>query len=151
MTTKTIVQRRLEKIIDKNGEPTHRFMRFLEELNGNSNEMINSLTGFNEFDDLITESAKDQLLLDVVSTAVNYTTVGDQVIKCTSALTVTLNDEPEDQEKAKILVTNGDVKIDGNGRNIDGATDVTIVFANIQPPATVDCLYLVETDEWIIE
>lgn len=110
----------------------------------------NKTSGY-EFDDLINNTAKEQLLSDVVSTAVNYTTIGDQVIKCTAALTVTLNDEPEDQEKAQILVTNGDVTIDGNSRNIDGDTDVTIVFANIQPPATVDCLYLVDTDEWIIE
>lgn len=119
---------------------------------GGGDDFVDSstTTGY-EFDDLILNTAKEQLLFDVVSTSVNYTTIGDQVIKCTDALTVTLNDEPEDQETAKILITNGDVTIDGNSRNIDGDTDVTIVFANIQPPATVDCLYLVDTDEWIIE
>lgn len=147
----TIAQRRFEKIVGKDGQPTLRFIRFLEELNGNSNEFIDLFSGFNEFDDLINNTAKEQLISDVVSTDVDYTTIGDQIIKCTDALTIFLNSEPDDQEKSKILVTNGDVKIDGQGKNIDGDTDVTIVFANIQPPAIVDCLYLVETDEWIIE
>jgi len=110
-----------------------------------------SVTGLYEFDDLVNNTAKEQLLSDVVSTDVDYTTIGDQTIICTEALTVTLNDEPDDQEVAKIQVTNGDVTIDGNGINIDGDTDVTIVFANIQPPALVDCVYLVDTNEWIIE
>ena len=35
---RVLVQRRLEKILEANGDPTHRFMRFLEELTSNLND-----------------------------------------------------------------------------------------------------------------
>ncbi len=150
MTKKTIVQRRGEPLFERNGEPTHRFIRFLEELNGNSNEMIDALTGFNEFDDLISESAKEQLLNDVVSTDVDYTTVGDQVIICTAALTVTLSDEPEDQERVKVIIANGDVTVSGNGKLINKKADVTIIFKNLVTIGVLDIIYILELDEWFI-
>lgn len=93
----------------------------------------------------------DESIRNVVSTAVDYTTVGSDIVKCTASLTITLNATPDDQEMATISITNGNVKIDGNGKNIDADTDVTIAFADIQQPAVVDCLYLADFDEWIIK
>jgi len=45
---RVLVNRRLERILDPSGEPTHRFMRFLEELTESSNnnsEDIDDSTG----------------------------------------------------------------------------------------------------------
>lgn len=103
-----------------------------------------------EFDDLVNNTAKEQLLNDVVSTSANYTTIGDQVIICTDALTVTLNDKPDDQERAKVIIANGDVTVNGNGRLINKEADVTIIFKNLVTTATLDIIYIIELDEWFI-
>lgn len=87
--------------------------------------------------------------VNVVTTAVNYTTLGTEVVNCTDAVTVTLNAEPDNQEATTVVITNGDVTIEGNGRDVMGDTDVTVIFANIQPPGVLDLLYLAETDEWV--
>ena len=87
---------------------------------------------------------------DIVLIDVDYTTIGNQVVICNAALTVYLNAEPKDREVAKVLVTNGDVTIDGNGRLLNKDTDQTIIFANLITPASVDCVYMLEVDEWFI-
>lgn len=146
---KTIVQRRFEKILDPNGEPTHRFMRFLEELNGNSNEVIDQLTDFYEFDDLWqSATAKEQVKSSYVTTSTDYTTIGDESIICTDALTINLNETPDDQEKVTLKITNGDVTIDGGSRLVDNETDITIDFSEVQGLPLVTFIYLIETDSW---
>lgn len=151
MAKKTIVNRRAERLIKENGEPTHRFIRFLEELNANSNEFIGDLTGFNEFDDLV--GIVNALLPnkpDIKVTTINYTTIGDQTIICTDALTVTLNAEPKDREIVKVIISNGDVTVSGNGKLINKLTSVTITFKNLVTTATLDIVYILKTDEWFI-
>lgn len=150
MAREIITQSRYEQILEKNGEPTHRFMRFLESLTGGTNDNTSALTGLNQFDDLLNNTAKEQLLSDVVSTAVNYTTIGDQTVICTAALTVTLNDEPDDQERVKVIIANGDVTVSGNGKLINKDTDQTVIFKNLVTTGTLDIVYIIELDEWFI-
>lgn len=76
----------------------------------------------------------------------NLTTSGNQTLVCTSALTVTLNDKPEEGETVRVKATNGNVTIDGNGKNIDGASTYTIVV-NYE---CINCVYSVLDDEWFI-
>jgi len=83
---------------------------------------------------------------NVIPTAVDYTTIGSEIIICTDAVTVTLNDEPDDQELATVKRVGGSVIVDGNGKLIDGETDWTI---NVQL-TSLDIVYLVETDAWNI-
>lgn len=151
MATKTIVDRRGEPLIKSNGEPTHRFIRFLEELNGNSNEFIDTVTGLYEFDDLA--GLVNSLLPkkpDIKVTTTDYTTVGDQTVICTDALTVALNAEPKDREQVKVIISNGDVAVSGNGKQINKDTDQTVIFKNLVTTATLDIVYILETDEWFI-
>jgi len=150
MAKETIVQRRFEKIVEKDGQPTLRFITFLESLTGNSNEFIGLFSGFNEFDDLVSNTVKEQSRLDVVSTAVDYTTIGDQTIICADALTVILNDEPDDQERVKVIIANGDVTVSGNGKLINKETDQTVIFKNLVTTGTLDIIYIIELDEWFI-
>lgn len=154
MAQQILVQRRFESLFnvkkDMAGsiiiEPTHRFMRFLEELTGNSNEFISTFTDLNEFDDLFQPDANDQVKDDVVVTAVDYTTIGNQTVVCTNTITIKLNDEPDDRELAKIHASDGRVDINGNGKKINKQDDV-IIKRNF---TTLDILYLVEMDEWVI-
>jgi hypothetical protein len=87
---------------------------------------------------------------DVKVTGIDYVTIGDQTVICNDALTVTLNAEPKDREQLKVIISNGDVTVNGNGKLINKLTDVTIIFKNLVTTATLDIIYILETDEWFI-
>jgi len=158
MVDKIIVPRRpedwFESITDRNGKPalefTLRAFRFFEAVTDNGNtsldDIARALAGLTEFDDIFTESAKDQLRDNVVVTAVDLATIGDQIIVATDKLTVTLNATPQDRELVKIHANNGRVDIDANGKTINGESDA-IIRRNF---TTWDILYIVELDSWII-
>ena len=79
-----------------------------------------------------------------------YTTITNQIIICTDAVTITLNDEPKDREQVKIVISNGDVTVSGNGKLINKKADQTIIFENLSTVGTLDIIYILETDEWFI-
>tara|TARA_R110002020_G_scaffold121837_1_gene276884 strand:- start:86 stop:571 length:486 start_codon:yes stop_codon:yes gene_type:complete len=104
-----------------------------------------------EFDDLT--SLVNSLLPnkpDIKATDIDYTTIGDQTIICNDALTVTLNAEPKDREQVKVIISNGDVTVDGNGKLINKLSDATIIFKNLVTTAALDIVYILELDEWFI-
>jgi len=190
MAENIITPRRREDFFDKNGNPTLRFVRWIEAVTGNTNissndvteiqaaltefddihapdltEIEDALTEFDdihmpnvedeiqnnltEFDDISTTIVQDEIHSDVISTATSLTTSGTQTIICTAAVTITLNASPDDQEIATVVIQNGDVTIEGNGRNVMGDTDVTVIFLNLQSDATLDLKYILETNEWV--
>ena len=120
-------------------------------LGGGADWIDESRTGLYEFDDLtsLVESLSDGKP-DIKLTTENYTTIGDQTVICNAPVTVFLNKTPSDREQAKVIVANGDVTIDGNGRNINKTDKQFIIFSNLITPATVDMSYILETDEWFI-
>lgn len=73
-----------------------------------------------------------------------YTTAGDQILVCTAALTVTLNNLPADNELVTIKRTNGEVIIDAGAKTIDGVSTYTMLVDY----EGVDVLYVAVTDEW---
>ena len=119
----------------------------VSDLEDDVGELQDDLT---EFDDIHMPIIQDEIHSDVISTAVSLTTSGNQTIICTAAVTITLNLTPDDQEIATVVIQGGDVTIDGNGRNIMGDTDITINFDNLEADATIDCKYILETNEWIV-
>ena len=62
----------------------------------------------------------------IVVTDVNVTASGNTTIICVDALTVTMNSTPLDKDLVKVKTTNGNVTIDGNGKNIDADSSVII-------------------------
>ena len=80
----------------------------------------------------------------------DYTTIGTQTIICNAALTVLLNAEPKDREQAKVIIANGDVTVSGNGKQLNNDTDQTVIFDNLITPATLDIIYILESDGWFI-
>ncbi len=60
----------------------------------------------------------------IVVTAVNVTATGNTTIICTDKLTVILATTPLDKDLVKVKQTNGNVTINGNGKNIDGDSSV---------------------------
>jgi hypothetical protein len=104
-----------------------------------------------EFDDLLPLlSAFLPNKPDVISTSINHTSSGSQVVICNSALTVFLNEYPEDRETVKVIITNGDVIVSGNGKLINKDTEQTVIFKNLITTAALDIVYILETDEWFI-
>jgi hypothetical protein len=77
-----------------------------------------------------------------------YTTAGSITVIATSNITVTLNASPDTGETVTIkrATTAGTVTIDGNGKNIDGASTHTLIL-NYE---SRNILYVTETDEWLI-
>ena len=108
-------------------------------------------TGLYEFDDIVSAilslASKND---DVVVTSADYTTITNQTVVCTDSVIVYLNNNPNDRERAKVIVTNGDVTINGNGKKINKEDFQKVIFKNLVTLATVDCVYVVETDEWFI-
>jgi hypothetical protein len=110
----------------------------------------NRTTGY-EFDDL---AGLIKSLLpnkpDIKVTAVDYTSIGDQTIICTDALTVTLNAEPRDREIVKVIISSGDVTVSGNGKLINKDTDQVVIFNNLVTTGALDIIYILEVNEWFI-
>lgn len=120
-------------------------------MGGGSDWVDENRTGLYEFDDLA--SVVNSLLPkkpDINVANVDYTTIGDQTIICTDALTVTLNDKPKDRESLKVIVSNGDVTVAGNGKLINKEADQTVIFNNLVTTATLDIVYILDADEWFI-
>lgn len=114
---------------------------------GGGDDWINALQEDEyEFDQLIEPDVSQFLLSDIVITDSDYTTHGNQVVICTGRVTVTLNDEPSDQEVVKVRMLSNGVTINGNGKNVNGQSDAKIKIKY----TSWDLLYILETDEWII-
>lgn len=107
-------------------------------------------TGLFEFDDLEKTDIKSELVDDLVTSAVNYTTKGDQTVICTNAITVFLNETPDDRELVKVLITIGDVTVDSGSRLINNLPSVTIDFSALSTIGALDIVYTIETDSWWI-
>lgn len=101
--------------------------------------------GLREFDDL-TALADSVPIRNAVSTAVDYTSAGSDIVICTAALDVTLSAEPDDKEIVTIKRAGGKVRALGNGRLIDGKAS----FVISKQYASRDIIYLLETDSWHI-
>lgn len=77
----------------------------------------------------------------------DYTTANDEKIVASAAITVTLNQTPNDGEKVIVVATNGRVNIDGNGKNISGRDGLVIS----QNYTSLSMVYNIELNEWFIQ
>ena len=85
--------------------------------------------------------------LDVISTAVNRTTAGDEINIVTSTVTISLNAIPNDLEAVHIKhATTGTVTISGNGNTIDGETTILVY----KKYTSLHIIYSVDAGEWLI-
>lgn len=121
-----------------------------QKLGGGSDWMQEALQGLYEFDDLPVIDVKQEIKDEFKVTDSDYTTSFSETVICTAALTVFLNPEPDDREKAKVLITDGDVTINGNGKVINKKDSQTVIYKNLSTVAAVDCIYIIELDEWFI-
>lgn len=81
-----------------------------------SNSTVNALFSLNKAD------------TPFFSVSTNHTTAGNEVIEATAALTVTLNQYPDELETVTVARNGtGNVIIDGNGNNIAGASTYTML------------------------
>lgn len=139
-----LVPRRRIDFFDANGEPTLRFIRFLESLTNVSNSIATGAEFRDEISELDGEISG--IAGNVVVTASDYTTSESEIIICTSALTVFLNPEPIDQEVAVVNIRGGRVDIDASGKLINGESTAIIR----RKYTTWDIIYILELDEWVI-
>ena len=86
--------------------------------------------------------------INPVSTAIDYTTIANDLVICSNALaaTVTLNASPEDLETVTVKRTDAQVTVDGNSKNIDGSA--TVVMATAYESLVM--VYVLQLDGWSI-
>lgn len=116
------------------------------DIDKNTIDIKNNRESLREFDDLYEFDIDELIQDDFVSTSVDILTSGNQTVVCLDKLTVTLNNEPEDRELVKIHTQNGRVDINANGKKIN-KEDNAIIRRNF---TTLDIVYLIEIDEWVI-
>lgn len=143
------------------GEPTLRFITWIESLTTQTNEVVSEISETSELisgsslADEITEELEVDLTLitpsfpteiEVISTSANFTTTGDQVIICTNtaAITITLNATPDDGEQVHIKRQNiGALTVSGA---IDGSTSLEIGLRYSSP----HLVFTLAANEWSI-
>jgi hypothetical protein len=96
--------------------------------------MIESIGGHSSYFEFYNFKAKE--------ISANYTTFRNEILICTSNITVTLNPRPEMSERVYIKRTNGKVTISGT---IDGKTDLILTADN----ASVTLIFT-QSGWWII-
>jgi hypothetical protein len=84
--------------------------------------------------------------LEYVSTSIGYTTSGNEFVRCTSPLTVTLNLTPSDGERVFVQVYGGYFQVTIAG-NVNGSA-TTIVHGQGD---CVNLVYSLEFGEWVVE
>lgn len=137
----TITPPKRGEFLTSKGEPTLRFITWIESLTQQSNETTGEVSETSELisndsgieEDL--EGLGSELALitpfalpekEVISTSTSFTTTGDQIIICTNtaSITITLNALPDDVEQVHIVRQNtGAVTVSGA---INGDTSLTI-------------------------
>lgn len=102
----------------------------------------------NEFDMSPIWQTNNFFTTKLFSESTNFTTFDNCIVIATSNITVTLNTNPKDQEKAIIKrnTTAGTVTISSSPINIDGAATYSLI-ANYE---AAHCIYSATDNEWFI-
>jgi len=151
---------RSEPVFDEFGNFNTRYAEFFDQLGVDTNSITDRLDLIEARLDLIEARlgvielaivaivvrlvALEALILVPVTTAVNLTTTGNQIVKCTNtaAITITLNSSPNDSEELIIARRQtGAVTISGA---INGATSKKIAFRY----NSVHLRYFADLSEW---
>ena len=119
-------------------------LREFDEIDGQAQRIADIEESLGDIDDLF--QPKEEA--NYVSTAVDYTTISNDIVICsnTTEITVTLNSEPENFETVIVKRTDAKVVIDGSTRRIDA--DLTVVLDLIYTSLTL--IYSVDSDSWSI-
>lgn len=90
----------------------------------------------------------EKFIPDTVVATGDYTTLGEQTIICNNseAITITLNDTPDNFEELNIKRVNNKVTINGNGRTIDGESEVVLQVKYVN----LHLVFSIDTDSWFI-
>ena len=160
MAVNIITPRRREDFFDDKGDPTLRFIRWVELVTGQTNtttvevesadvaekypwptnQTIDEATGFNY--PAIETTVSDIRAVTVTS---NYTAVDGDFINAKSNAQITFPKYPE--ENSVIIVRNGDgstIKLLGNGKNMNGESTGQLT----RKGTSIEFHYFIDSDEW---
>ena len=125
-----ITPRRDERLIEGD-KASQRYIKFFEEISNISNDNTTVLDGVNA---------------TLIVLGDSFTTTTTSILICTTALTVTLNGTPQNNEKVTVNRTNGEVVVLGNGRNINTQSTITLS----RDKTSLDFIYSSDLDAWFI-
>ena len=157
----TIVPRRGE-FFTVAGEPTHRFITWIESLttqvNTSTTEIINtnvretypwplSSEATNSVQNLFSSSNEPSFeKLTAITVTSSYTAQSNDFINAALGVTITFPKYPE--EGAVFVVRNGDgsaIKLLGNGKSLNGSTTGTLS----RKGTAIEFYYFIDSDEWL--
>lgn len=86
----------------------------------------------------------------LIVTAVDHTTIGNQTVICTAEVTISLTESPNDKDVVRVKQRNTKITISGNGRNIEGNSELRIRKRNTSTKTGLALIYSKELDEWFV-
>ena len=156
-----LIPPRRGEFLTANGEPTQRFIAWIESLTTDVNETVGEvseaselISGSSEADEIGQEAEVDLAFimphsiepLEVITTNADYTTTGlERLVIAESDITITLNHLPDDLEVVSIkrASTDGAVIVSGA---IDGDTEYNMT----QNYESIELIFSASSDEWLI-
>ena len=155
-----VTPRRREDFFDERGEPTLRFVSWIELVTSQTNSSTETIA-----DDAVAEAypwPTSQLLeetrdfsyppieqaaneIRTVTTSVNYTALDGDFINAKANAQITFPEYPN--ENAVIIVRNGDgsnIKLVGNGKNMNGESTGQLT----REGTSIEFHYFIDSDEW---
>jgi hypothetical protein len=138
MAENIVVPRRREDFFDENGDPTHRFIRWIESVTGQTNstsiivettEQELTSTGSRVSRNATRINSIELKEFEIIKTTVGVTTAAFQVIICknTSAITIPLDPQAVEDDEVHIKRRGESIEVIGS---IDGLTNKTINILN---------------------
>lgn len=146
MAVNIITPRRREDFFDRTGEPTLRFVKWIELVTGQTNtstieiesSAVSGIYSLNAGDD------KSDIKRTITVNSDHTALVGD-FVNAKSNATVKFPKYPT--SKAVVIIRNGDgsrIKLNGNGKNMNGESSGTLS----RKGTSIEFYYFIDSDEW---
>ena len=148
------------EFLTKDGEPTHRFITWIESLTSQSNETVTEIINTNiresypfptglQASDIEKSFNFPQPIqppqFRAVTVTSNHTATDHEFINATRSSTISLPEYPI--ENSVIIIRNGDsssIKLSGNGKNINGSSTGVLT----RQGTSIEFYYFLASDEW---
>jgi hypothetical protein len=160
MANNIITPRRKEEFFDRNGDPTLRFIRWMELVTGQTNTTSTTVEGSSIFGNYGWPSGdpssdennfnypaiqREESQIRAVTATSNYTALPYDFVNAKNNSTITFPLYPI--ENSVIIVRNGDgstIKLSGNGRNMNGEPSGELT----RQGTSIEFYYFIESNEW---
>ena len=140
-----ITPRRREDFFDQAGEPTLRFIRWIELVTQQTNLSTGDMDSNSIADNYTWQVGEEEKKVKTVATSADYTARPFDFVNATNRATVTFPSNPEEDDL--IIIRNGDgstITLSGNGKNMNGSATGELTTEG----TAIEFYYFIASDEW---